>query len=95
MTLLPTKEIMLSHYSMHVELSYSVANFSVCIFLTRACKLLHHQKSLEAKRYRAPKNWFHLNDVNNCFIILYIFRLGFKKILEIKLLDKSIVSKKG
>ena len=60
--------------------------------------------------------WFHVNGVNNYFIIFCIFptisfwrqtvffhnffetkidRLGLKKILEIKLLDKSIVSKKG
>ena len=61
------------------------------------------------------KTWFHINGVNNYFIILCIFpnisvwrqsiffpsffwnqnRLGFKTILEIKLSDKSIVSKKG
>ena len=61
------------------------------------------------------KTWFHVNGVNNYFIILCIFpnisfwrqsiffpsffwnqnRLGFKKILEIKLSDQSIVSKKG
>ena len=61
------------------------------------------------------KIWFHINGVNNYFIILCIFpnisfwrqsiffpsffcdqnRLGFLKILEIKLSDQSIVSKKG
>ena len=61
------------------------------------------------------KTWFHVNGVNNSFIILRIFpiisfrrqsiffplffcnqnRLGFKKIIEIKLLNQSIVSKKG
>ena len=65
--------------------------------------------------YDHRKIWFHVNAVNNCFIILCIFRsisfwcrsifflsffwnqnrVGFKKILEIKLLDESIVSKKG
>ena len=61
------------------------------------------------------KTWFHVNGVNNYFIILCIFpnisfwrqslffpsffwnqnRLGFKKILEIKLSDKSLVSEEG
>ena len=56
------------------------------------------------------KIWFHVNGVNNCFIVLCIFSaisfwhqsffwnqnwLGFKKILEIKLLEESFVSKRG
>ena len=80
--------------------------------LWHRCFLVNCVKFLKM-HYR--KTWFHVNGVNNYFIILCIFpnisfwrqsiffpsffwnqnRLGFKEILEIKLSDKSIVSKKG
>ena len=78
--------------------------FLRCIYIKFSDNFFNYRKTL-----------FHVNGVNNYFIILCIFpnisfwrqslffpsffwnqnRLGFKKILEIKLSDKSIVSTKG